>query len=226
MGNTANEAWPALPLDAWRNTWATLRLWAQIEGKVRLARTPWLDHSWHVALYVNARGLTTSLIPGSGGGFEIQFDFIEHVLDIRTASGAGARLPLVPQFVATRLRNCEGSVRRRAPQLSLEHLCGGCRRGRLESRRPRLSSGRSRCLQGPVAAESFIGFADSTASRRDQGKWAANVSSFVVFAALRLTFLRPFLGCLLLLMLGPGLLWMLRLVLGRALLRLLRLVLG
>ncbi len=100
MNVPASEAWPALPLNEWRDTCATLHLWMQIVGKIRLARTPWLNHSWHVALYVNARGLTSSLIPGDGRGFEIQFDFIEHVLDIRTTSGTDARLPLCRQSVA------------------------------------------------------------------------------------------------------------------------------
>jgi hypothetical protein len=100
MSAGATEAWPALPLEAWRDTSATLHLWTQIVGKVRLAQTPWLNHSWHVALYVNARGLTTSLIPWDGGGFEIQFDFAEHVLDIQTTGGTAARLALCPQSVA------------------------------------------------------------------------------------------------------------------------------
>ena len=101
MNVPANEAWPALPLSEWRGTCETLQLWTQIVGKIRLARTPWLNHSWHVTLYVNARGLTTSLIPGDGRGFEIQFDFIEHVLDIRTTSGTAAQLPLRSESVAS-----------------------------------------------------------------------------------------------------------------------------
>jgi Family of unknown function (DUF5996) len=100
MSAGATEAWPILPLAAWRDTCATLHLWTQIVGKVRLAQTPWLNHSWHVALYVNARGLTTSLIPCDGRGFEIQFDFTEQVLDIRTTDGTGVRLALYPQPVA------------------------------------------------------------------------------------------------------------------------------
>ena len=96
----ASEAWPSLPLDAWQDTCATLHLWTQIVGKVRLALTPWQNHSWHVALYVNARGLTSSLVPYDGGGFEIQFDFVDHVLDIQTTGGAAARIALRPQSVA------------------------------------------------------------------------------------------------------------------------------
>ena len=93
-------AWPDLPFDAWKDTYATLHRWAQIVGKLRLAQTPWLNHGWHVALYVDARGLTTSRIPYEDRGFEIRFDFIDHVLDIATTEGTRARLPLKPQSVA------------------------------------------------------------------------------------------------------------------------------
>jgi len=97
----SNEAWPALPLAQWRDTCTTLHLWTQIVGKVRLAYVPWLNHSWHAVLYANARGLTTSLIPYGGGGFEIEFDFVRHVLDIRTTDGDGAELALRPESVAS-----------------------------------------------------------------------------------------------------------------------------
>jgi len=66
-----NEAWPALPLDEWQDTYATLHMWSQVVGKVRLALAPPVNHWWHVALYVTARGLTTSAIPYRGGAFEI-----------------------------------------------------------------------------------------------------------------------------------------------------------
>jgi len=100
MNSSTNDVWPALPFAAWQDTCATLHLWTQIVGKVRLAQTPWLNHGWHVTLYVNARGLTTSLVPYQNRGFEIQFDFVEHVLDIATTDGRRARLPLSPQSVA------------------------------------------------------------------------------------------------------------------------------
>ena len=74
------ERWPELPYAAWKDTRDTLHLWTQVVGKVRLALTPWLNHSWHVVLYVTARGLTTSPIPWRGGSFQIDFDFIDHVL--------------------------------------------------------------------------------------------------------------------------------------------------
>ncbi len=69
-----DDRWPALPYAAWRDTAATLQLWTQIAGKVRLARTPWLNHSWHVTLYVTPRGLTTGPIPDGARTFAIDFD--------------------------------------------------------------------------------------------------------------------------------------------------------
>jgi hypothetical protein len=90
-----------LPYTAWRDTCATLQLWTQIVGKIRLARTPWLNHSWHVTLYVTARGLTTAPIPDRARSFQIDFDFIDHVLRIATSDGEQRRLPLVPQSVAS-----------------------------------------------------------------------------------------------------------------------------
>jgi hypothetical protein len=100
MTNSASPIWPELAYDAWSETRATLHLWTQVVGKIRLARTPWLNHSWHVALYVNARGLTTSPIPHGARCFELQFDFIEHTLDILVSDGQVRRLPLRPQSVA------------------------------------------------------------------------------------------------------------------------------
>jgi hypothetical protein len=99
--NTSQEQWPELPYRAWKETCETLHLWTQIVGKIRLAFTPWLNHSWHVPLYVSARGLTTSPIPNAGGTFEIEFDFNEHVLNISLDDGRQKRIALVPQTVAT-----------------------------------------------------------------------------------------------------------------------------
>jgi hypothetical protein len=98
--SSQHEAWPDLPYAAWQETCATLHLWTQIVGKIRLARTPWLNHSWHVPLYVTARGLTTSLIPYGHRSFEIAFDLNEHVLDITTSDGARNRTALEPRTVA------------------------------------------------------------------------------------------------------------------------------
>jgi hypothetical protein len=94
------QRWPALPANAWRDTRATLHLWTQIVGKIRLALTPWQNHSWHVALYVTARGLTTSPIPERGRTFEIDFDFIDHLLWIRTSDGQFRQIMLRPVSVA------------------------------------------------------------------------------------------------------------------------------
>ena len=96
----ASGAWPDLPYESWRETAETLHLWTQIVGKVRLALTPWLNHSWHVPFYVTARGLGTSPIPVGGDIAEIEFDFIDHHLVGRTSRGEIANLPLEPQTVA------------------------------------------------------------------------------------------------------------------------------
>jgi hypothetical protein len=79
--------WPELPYAAWKDTCSTLQLWTQVVGKVRLALTPWLNHSWHVTLYVTARGLGTPPIAVGGRDLAIEFDFIDHVLWLRTSDG-------------------------------------------------------------------------------------------------------------------------------------------
>jgi hypothetical protein len=94
------EPWPALPYEAWKDTCATLHLWTQIVGKIRLAQTPWINHSWHVTLYVTPRGLTTSPIPYDGRALQIDFDFIDHALLIETSEGDARRLPLAAMSVA------------------------------------------------------------------------------------------------------------------------------
>lgn len=111
-----DEYWPALPLDAWKDTCETLQLWTQIVGKIRLVQTAWMNHSWHVPLYVTARGLTTSPIAhvaarsnesktGAAIGssvriFEIELDFIAHRLIVQSSDGAERTLPLRAQAVA------------------------------------------------------------------------------------------------------------------------------
>ena len=96
-----SEAWPPLPLEAWTDTYATLHMWTQIVGKVRLARSPWTNHSWHVTLYVTARGLTTSPIPYGVRTFQIDFDFISHQVTLHSSDGLSGRVVLQPQSVAT-----------------------------------------------------------------------------------------------------------------------------
>jgi Family of unknown function (DUF5996) len=92
--------WPDLAYAAWRETLATLHLWTQIVGKIRLSLTPWLNHSWQTPLYVTARGLGTSPVPIGAEIFEIEFDFVAHRLGVRTSRGAENSLPLRPQPVA------------------------------------------------------------------------------------------------------------------------------
>ena len=96
----SSESWPALPLSAWADTYATLHMWTQIVGKVRLALSPHINHWWEVPLYVNARGLTTSPIPYRKGVFEVQFDFIDHRLDVTTCIGERKSIRLEPRTVA------------------------------------------------------------------------------------------------------------------------------
>ena len=98
---------PELPYAAWKDTCQTLQLWTQIVGKIRLARTPWLNHSWHVTLYVTARGLTTSPIPDGARTFQIDFDFVDHVLWLRTSDGHFRQVVLKPM-------HGRGILRRRA----------------------------------------------------------------------------------------------------------------
>ncbi len=98
---TEIRSWPALPFDVWKDTCATLHLWTQIVGKIRLAKAPMTNHWWQVPLYVTCRGLTTSPIPhDSGVGFQIDFDFIDHRLRIEVSDGRSETLPLEPCAVA------------------------------------------------------------------------------------------------------------------------------
>lgn len=96
----AAAVWPDLPYPTWRKTAATLQLWTQIVGKVRLTLTPWVNHGWQVPLYVTARGLGTSPIPAGNEILEIEFDFINSRLVVRTSRGEEGMLPLEPQTVA------------------------------------------------------------------------------------------------------------------------------
>jgi hypothetical protein len=95
-----HAAWPPIPYGEWKDTLATLHLWTQIVGKVRLVQTPWVNHSWHVPFYVTARGLTTSPIPYGDRSFEIRFDFLRHRLQIETTDGGAETIELAPRTVA------------------------------------------------------------------------------------------------------------------------------
>src|SRR5271156_4363366 len=94
------ESWPALPIAEWQATRDTLHMWTQIVGKVRLALAPRVNHWWEVPFYVSARGLTTSPIPYGKGVFEVQFDFIDHRLEITTSRGEMKSMRLEPRTVA------------------------------------------------------------------------------------------------------------------------------
>jgi hypothetical protein len=95
-----HEQWPELAFENWKDTVATLHLWTQIVGKIRLKQMPWLNHSWHVTLYVSAYGLTTGSIPHPDGVFQIDFDFIHHLLNITTSGGGKEEVRLYPRSVA------------------------------------------------------------------------------------------------------------------------------
>lgn len=97
---TNESRWPALPLNEWKDTYATLHMWTQIVGKVRLALSPNVNHFWGCTLYVTSRGLTTSPIPYEHGVFEVLFDFIGHNLEITTSQGDARAFRLKPQTVA------------------------------------------------------------------------------------------------------------------------------
>ena len=99
------EAWPALPLDEWRDTYETLHRWTQIVGKVRLVQLPWINHAWHSTLYVTARGLTTGPVPHGTTTFQVNFDFLDHKLTVRTSMGGMRTLRLAPRSVAAFYRD-------------------------------------------------------------------------------------------------------------------------
>jgi hypothetical protein len=94
------NAWPALRVDDWTDTRQTLHMWAQIVGKVRLARAPIVNHWWNVTLYVTARGLSTSSIPDGSRVFDIEFDFCDHALVLRCSDGRAHRIALRAMAVA------------------------------------------------------------------------------------------------------------------------------
>ncbi len=104
-------AWPNLPLEEWAGTYATLHLWTQIAGKIRLVQTPWVNHSWHVVLYVTSTGITTSPIPYGARTFQIDFDFIAHRLAISTSDARTAGFALEPQSVASFYSRLMGELR-------------------------------------------------------------------------------------------------------------------
>jgi hypothetical protein len=98
--SSRDQAWPALPLEAWADACTTLHMWTQIVGKIRFRASPPVNHGWHSTLYVTSRGLTTSSIPHGLRTFQIDFDFIDHILVIQVSDGGTAQVMLEPQTVA------------------------------------------------------------------------------------------------------------------------------
>ena len=106
-----SNSWPALPLEEWKDTCATLHMWTQIVGKIRLAQTPLVNHWWNVPLYVSARGLTTTAMPYGDIFFEMEFDFIDHKLEITCSHGQSTSVALQPKSVATFYRETMDALR-------------------------------------------------------------------------------------------------------------------
>jgi hypothetical protein len=94
------NVWPALPLKEWEDTYRTLHMWTQIIGKIRLGLAPLQNHCWNAALYISARGLTTSPMPYKDLALEIEFNFLQHRLELRTSSGFERAISLSPKSVA------------------------------------------------------------------------------------------------------------------------------
>ncbi|MCC8965939.1 hypothetical protein H8A95_27365 [Bradyrhizobium sp. Pear76] len=122
MNTPAKTRWPELPTAAWRDSSATLQLFTQIAGKIRLAKSPWLNHSWHVTLYVTARGLTTSPIPDGDHTFQIDFDFIDHLLRISTSDGAERQFALAGQSVASFYTTVMADLKRLGIEIAIDEL--------------------------------------------------------------------------------------------------------
>jgi len=114
--------WPSLPLEEWRDTCATLHMWTQIVGKVRLAQTPLVNHWWNVPLYVSARGLTTTAIPYGDISFEMEFDFVDHKLEITCSHGQSTSLALEPKSVATFYRETMDALRQLGLDIHIWHM--------------------------------------------------------------------------------------------------------
>src|ERR1700761_8135522 len=122
MSDASAGPWPELPLAAWRETPETLHLWTQIIGKIRFARSPWLNHSWHVALYVTARSLTTSPIPDGASTFQIDFDFIDHVLRISESGGSQRQFTLSGQSVASFYKSVMGHLAELGIRVTIDEM--------------------------------------------------------------------------------------------------------
>jgi hypothetical protein len=118
----ARENWPALPLEEWQDTYATLHMWTQIVGKVRMRLSPPVNHWWHVALYVDVRGLTTPPMRVGSDWFAIRFDFLDHRLVLETSSGGRRTLPLKPQSVAEFYRDFTRLLKRTGIEVNVDPM--------------------------------------------------------------------------------------------------------
>jgi len=116
----SEQLWPSLPLESWADTLATLHMWIQIAGKIRLTQSPWVNHSWHTTLYVTSRGLTTSPIPYHGRTFQIDFDFLRHELAIQASDGGASTMPLEAQSVAAFYRRLKEEMGRLQLDVAIE----------------------------------------------------------------------------------------------------------
>ena len=129
--DNAHDVWPALPQSAWSDTCATLQLWMQIVGKIRLALTPPINHTWNVTLYPTARGLTTTPMPHGSVMLQIDFDFIEHVLLFQTSDGGRHTLLLQPMTVAAFYQDVMIALDK--PACECAPVCASLQRLRAES---------------------------------------------------------------------------------------------
>ncbi|MBT8195869.1 MAG: hypothetical protein HKO56_08355 [Bacteroidia bacterium] len=106
-----SNSWPKLDYNKYKDTAALVHLWTQIVGKIRLRKMPWLNHSWHVSLYVTPTGFTTGSIPYKNGMFEIEFNFIYHLLSIRTSEGKNAKMPLESAPISSFYKQINGHLK-------------------------------------------------------------------------------------------------------------------
>lgn len=122
LRGAGRERWPALPLTEWSETCATLQLWTQIAGKVKLQLCPFLNEWWQVALHLTPRGLTTGTIPAGERVFALDFDFVAHALDITVSDGQRHRLPLRPRSVADFYQACMAALRTLGIEVAITKL--------------------------------------------------------------------------------------------------------
>ena len=122
------EVWPALPLEAWKDTRDTLHMWTQIIGKIRLKLTPLLNHWWEVPFYLTSRGLTTTPMPVASRTLDVTFDFVDHNVLFETSDGRVKAVPMRPQSVAdfyhevmATLRDLDLHIDRKSTRLNSSH---------------------------------------------------------------------------------------------------------